>query len=224
MRTLLITLLAFAFWPTAASATAICQAGVADNFSTGNGTELSSPAAVWLGCLGTTSGVGLQGQLDDCHIDRYVGHSFDLTSCPSDGDTTGSGTILVIVRVKGVAATSSNPANDYLLLGIDGVARWGKSLNHLQCLRTGGADCTWSGGDSATFVLDLQNLPSADPPPAGWCSWPTSLTNLVPLVGGAGNLDVGVTDDSCVDFIAIRYDTATPVRRDSWGTVKVRYR
>lgn len=206
-----------------ACATKACQAGQADDFATSDGTEACAPSGIWHACLQQSTGGGA-GQFDTNRIDRFVGHTFDLATCGSDADTLSTSTMVVVIHMRGVAASNSRPDNDYLLLGVEGFPQWGAKLSSLQCLRTGGADCIWSPNDTAAFVIDLQDLPPSDPPPSGWCGWPSGTTNMVALVGDHGTLDVGVSDDTMVDYVQVQFDAATPTRRSTWGDVKVRYR
>lgn len=203
----------------AAQATSVCQVGVPDNFSAG-GSEIVTPTLAWDGCMANTTG-GTRGGLDVCLIDHYTAHSFLLGSCAAvDQDTAGTGAILITVRVRGVGGQTGN---DYLLLAAGGSALWGTTLSTLQCLRTGGADCVWSGGDTATFTLNMAALPPSTTSPF-ICDWPAGVTSVAAMVEQAAELDVAVTDDSCVDYFAVRFDAAVPVRRGSWGVMKVLYR
>lgn len=228
----LLALILLAGGPGRAGATALCQAGVADGYATVNGAELTAAAADWLLCLSNSTCCG-QGQFDECSIDHYLGQSFNLQAaqCTVDTSSVGAGTVVVLLHLKGESAFNSNPTNDYVALRLTdtaGASRWwAKQISGLQCLRTGGLDCSWSTSDTATFVLDLANLPAGDFLTTGAaCTWAAGVTRLLPTdpTVGVASVDVGVTDDTCVDFIQLRYDVATPVRRTSWGGLQVRYR
>ncbi len=205
--------------PLPAFATSLCQAGAPDDFSPA-GVETTSATPRWETCMSNTT-AGVRAEFDGCVIDHYVRQSFFLGSCgAADGDTTGSGTIVVTVRVRGMAGSATT--NDYLILGAGNGALWGVTLNTLQCLRTNGADCTWSPGDTATFTVRLNDLPPSSASPF-ICAWPQLVTTLTAAVGDSGELDVGITDDTCVDYLAVRYDAAVPTRPRSWGSLKVLY-
>ena len=173
-----------------AQAATVCQAGQPDDYSNLEGSETALPSSPWAQCLDRSTG-GLQGNFDACQIDRFVGHSFALEGCTTDQDSSGTGTVLITLRLQGVNASNSSPGNDYLLLGVNGVTLWGVALNTLQCVRSGGADCAWSRGDTATFVLDLDHLEPAEFTPSGWCTWTGGRTTILASVLSGNAVDVG---------------------------------
>lgn len=157
----------------------MCRAGISDDFDVSNGLEISSPSSLLLsGFLSDCSG-GVQNGFDVFTNDRCFGHTFteclQKRKCPLQ-----SGALHICMQAAPVSLTQT----DSLILGINGSPLWGKSLPILN----GG---TWNPGEILCLDLDLDNLPIDG-------------VSILSIVDSVGHLDVGVQDDTAVDYLVLK--------------------
>jgi hypothetical protein len=92
-----------------------------------------------------------------------------------------------------VYASGSIAGTDAMYIAENGVFVWGIRMNTLQSIATGGADQSWSTGDTLTMCLDLANLPASG----------LGITNVLAAVQD-GDLDIMFQDDTEVDYLMVR--------------------
>lgn len=197
----------------AAVAADSCLFGRIDDFRE-DGLELADPDVHLVPLLITYSPNGVL-DFDDCQVNRY----FALTAATCLG--TDSTQLQLTIRLKAFGSQSNT---DVFYLGTNGQIRWGLRMSMLGALF--GAGATWNAGDTATAVLDLQNMPPSDTHPSYGPPYPAGVVDVLQWVHHDGNLDILVADDTCVDYLAlaIRPGGTTPVRPTSWGRLKLIYR
>ena len=203
-------LLLSALVPTAAHAgEATCISGRHDAFDFSDGPEAAQPSAALLVTLGQQPASPLRN-FDECVKNHTFAHT--ISGCALDSGLTSA---VLYIRLKGDPSGETN--NDRLMLGSGGVPRWGLLMNDLQSFQTNGGDIVWSPGDSATFVLDLGNLPPSQASPSGWPSWPAGRADLLSFLRAGGDLDIIARDDTCVDAVTLQLNSTTPARPRSLG-------
>jgi hypothetical protein len=195
----------------------VCQAGRADTYATADGTEYPDASGPLLTTWGTLPAHALQRAFDDC--ERNEDFVQTLSGCALDSAVTKA---VLTLHVKGTP--QGETYNDLLILGSGGTLRWGVGMSTLESVRTGGNDAVWSETDSATFVLDLGNLPPSEQNPSGYPAWAQGTTNILPFLAAGHDLDIVLRDDTCVDFLTLEVFSPTPARQASWGELKVWYR
>ncbi len=164
-----------------------CEGGVADNFSTSNGSEPSSPSAA----LAAVTGGVFKG-FDNTTDNMYFLHTLN---CWTDSCTVVGATLTFRVR----ASSSGDPTNDAIHLRQNGsTVVWADFLSNLP-----GAGGTWNNSQEATFTLDLENLPPSSIP-----AYATISNILVALQDG--DLDVAIQDDSYIDFMNLDVSVCCP--------------
>ena len=176
-------------------------------FQAGNADGLAAPAdpvapsAALLALLAANAGTrnyDLAAGINGGFSDTQVAHTF--TGLPSN---IGAATLEISIR----AGTCCGTDNDGLLLSfVDSSAT--NYVNELVYARPFGPysgpgvfptpDGTgllggWSNGASATFTVDLANLPLAD----------GSTLNLLPQLAANRFIDVNVSDDTAVDYVRL---------------------
>lgn len=152
---------------------------------------------------------------DECAVNRYFGHN--TTAClPPDS-------LRLVMRVR-LKAFGSQSNTDVFYLGAAGGTFWGMRMNGLGSIF--GAGPTWNSGDTATVVLDLENLPASDQAPSYGPDYSSGVTTMIPWIRLLGSLSIVVADDTCVDFIALTLEPRilTPTLSSSWGRLKLLYR
>ena len=159
--------------------TTVCKAGIDDDFDVTNGLEVSNPSSLLLsGFLNGCSG-GIQNGFDVFTNDRCFGHTF--TDCLQKGPCNlQQAHLRICMRAAQVSLTQT----DSLILGVNGNPLWGKSLPILN----GG---TWNPDETLCLDLDLDNLP-------------IDSASILSMVGSVGHLDVGVQDDTAVDYLVLK--------------------
>ncbi len=157
-------------------------AGTIDNFA---GPEPATPGADLIPLL--TCPLGSTNQFDQFMEDQCFGHTFtnlyDTAKCCLIGAQ-------LCFRVY---ASGSIAGTDALYIAENGVFVWGIRMNTLQSIATGGADPSWSTGDTLTMCLDLANLPASG----------LGITNVLAAVQD-GDLDIMFQDDTEVDYLMVR--------------------
>jgi hypothetical protein len=195
----------------------VCPAGRLDAYDTSDGSEPASPSAALVATVSALPTPTSLREFDVCVRNHDFAHTF--SACAID---TGLSSAVLVLWLKG--DPTGEAYSDRLMLGSGGTLRWGMLMNTLESLRTGGSDGTWSAGDSATFVLDLGNLPPSEASPSGFPSWPAGRTDILAFLRSGGDLDIVLRDDTCVDAMTLQVNSSTPALPASWGSVKVRYR
>jgi hypothetical protein len=154
-----------------------CIAGVMDNFDQTN-TEVSNPSTLLVANYLNGCSAGIQSGFDIFTDNRCFGHTF--TGCFQQGECDiKSATLDICLQAAQVPLTNT----DGMILGVNGVPLWGISLPVLN----GG---TWNPGEILCTTLDLSNLPNGG-------------TTILGTVSATGHLDVGVQDDSAVDYLVL---------------------
>lgn len=161
-----------------------CEAGQQDDFDGSDGPEPASPSAELLAFLQSCSD-NPQTEFDRPTVGRCFGHTFDKDS----GDSCLSHDCLIVgatitIHLK---ATGNGSGDDMIGFMQNGVYVWATEISNLP-----EAGTTWNNGQSATFTLDLANLPADQ----------YGLTNILATLQD-GDLDVYVQDDTMVDYITL---------------------
>lgn len=157
----------------------VCRAGQEDNFDTSDGLEASSPSSLLLSGFLSGCSSGIQNGFDVFTNDRCFGHTF--TNCLQKGVCPlQHANLHICMRAAQVSLTQT----DSLILGVNGSPLWGKSLPLLN----GG---TWNPDETLCLDLDLDNLPIDG-------------ASIISIVDSVGHLDVGVQDDTAVDFLILK--------------------
>ena len=152
-----------------------CLTGLKDNFDTSNGIEPSYPSALLLSNFLLQCSAGIQAGFDTFANDRCFGHTF--TNCIKNTNCNIRRAVLdICLQAAQVPLTHT----DSLILGFNGVPVWSKSLVALN----GGS---WNRGEVLCLSMNLRNLP-------------IDYVNILPSLEMIGHLDVGVQDDTAVDY------------------------
>jgi hypothetical protein len=158
------------------------SSGVADGFSTANGTESPSPSSGLRTFVRNNYAFAEIRDFDDARSNRFFAHTF-------------SGLNRSGVSICGARLTfrvRSGDSNDAVVLGFVDAGgtlnpnRWTSALTELGVP---------VGGDK-TLTLNVAALPQ----PSG------TTVNLLPLMQSMGWLDMYVQDDSAVDFVTLEVD------------------
>jgi len=163
---------------------AVCVAGNADQFNTGNGTEVSTPGQDMLD-LAAANGWTVLSQFDTIPTDKFFMHTFggsDVDSCLS-GNCRITGAKLIITLKAGPSSLAWNDTIHFLE---DGVNIWSDRIHDWV------ADGNWQPGDVETITFDLDNLL---PNGAGVTSVLNALQD--------GDFDLYIEDDTGVDYIKL---------------------
>lgn len=199
-------------------------AGVNDNFSLSNGTELSSPSAS-LSSFATSSGVCpsfCTNNFDDSSIDKQLFHTFtglpsNITSATLEfrakpnGDSDGGSYNDAITLAFAWQAGSNPPGNpvdpppptDNPLYSMNNpgpnppyfISRFGA---------TGILPKWWNTKNYPSGQVFTLNL-AALPPSQG-----TGVSNLLPGLNSNGFLDIRINDDTSVDYLKLTLTTSVP--------------
>ena len=154
-----------------------CVGGVMDNFNPTNN-ELSNPSTLLLSNYLNGCSAGVQTGFDVFTDNRCFGHTF--IGCFQQGKCdVKSAKLDICMQAAQVPLTNT----DGMMLGVNGVPLWVISLPVLN----GG---TWNPGETLCTTLDLSNLPNGG-------------SNILGIVSATGHLDVGVQDDSAVDYLIL---------------------
>ncbi|MFN6274362.1 MAG: PEP-CTERM sorting domain-containing protein [Microcystis sp.] len=172
-------------------------AGVNDNFSLSNGTELSSPSASLL-AFATNSGAFpsfYTNNFDDSSIDKQLFHTF--TGLPSN---ITSATLEFRAKPNGGGSD-----NDAITLAF---AYTGSTINPPYFVSRFGATGilpnlwdTTNYPSGQVFTLNLAALPP---------SQPGGVSNLLPGLNSNGFLDIRINDDTSVDYLKLTLTTSVP--------------
>lgn len=156
----------------------ICMGGVDDNYSNGNGIEVSNPSPALVSGMLSGCSAGIQSGFDIFADNKCFGHTF--MDCFSKGDCPlQSAKLRICMKAANVYLTHT----DSLVLGINGGGLWGMGLPLLN----GGS---WNRNEHMCLDLDLGNLPGVG-------------ANILLDIQMAGHLDIMVQDDTAVDFLAL---------------------
>lgn len=177
-------------------------AGVNDNFSLSNGTELSSPSASLL-AFATNSGAFpsfYTNNFDDSSIDKQLFHTF--TGLPSN---ITSATLEFRAKPNGGGSD-----NDAITLAF---AYTGSTINPPYFVSRFGYQGILSQSNPS-LLWDTTNYPSgqvftlnlAALPP----SQPGGVSNLLPGLNSNGFLDIRINDDTSVDYLKLTLTTSVP--------------
>ncbi len=164
-----------------------CNAGVNDQFDTGNGSETAIPSS---GLLAEMSSCGTPLELFDTPANgACFGHT--IGNC-----WTACGPIDAVITMR-LRASSNGSGDDELIFGDfpDAGAIWRADLNTLLEWRTAGADVSWDPGDTMTLALDLAALPVAH----------RGLTNILAALQD-GDLDLLIRDNTEIDYANAKMD------------------
>jgi hypothetical protein len=157
----------------------VCEAGVADQYSSSNGPEPSSPSVALLSGMLSGCSAGVQSGFDIFIDNRCFGHTF--SECFIQGECPlKSAKLRICMQAANVFLTNT----DSLVLGINGGGLWGQGLPALS------PSGTWNPGEQMCLDLDLSNLPGTG-------------ANILPAIQMSGHLDVMVQDDSAVDHLSL---------------------
>lgn len=174
-------------------------AGVNDNFSLSNGTELSSPSAS-LSSFATSSGVCpsfCTNNFDDSSTNKQLFHTFtglpsNITSAtlefrakPNGGDSDNDAITLAFAW----PSTGATPNTPYF------ISRFGA---------TGILPNSWNTTNYPSGQVFTLNL-AALPPSQG-----TGVSNLLPGLNSNGFLDIRINDDTSVDYLKLTLTTSVP--------------
>lgn len=172
-------------------------AGVNDNFSLSNGTELSSPSASLL-AFATNSGAFpsfYTNNFDDPSTNKQLFHTFtglpsNITSAtlefrakPNGGDSENDAITLAF------GYTGSNINSPYFIsrFGATGILpNWWNTTNYPS---------------GQVFTLNLAALPP---------SQAAGVSNLLPGLNSNGFLDIRINDDTSVDYLKLTLTTSVP--------------
>jgi hypothetical protein len=163
------------------------SAGTIDNFV---GPEPASPSAGLVARLKAAGVVTLKG-FDECSVNSYFAHTFsNLPPC------IVSATLDIRVRACGELCY-----NDAFGLSFTGPAgnlippNWGRYLGNNNGTSFPGlfAPANWTPGTTRQILLDLSALPNAN----------GTTTDLIPALNANGFLDLGMQDDSGIDYAVL---------------------
>ena len=159
----------------------VCMGGVDDNFITSNGLESSNPSTALLSGMLAGCSAGIQPGFDFFVDNKCFGHTF-INCLHQGGCPLKRAYLKICMRAANVFLTHT----DSLVLGINGLGIWGRSLPLLN----GG---TWDRGETMCLDLNLANLPGNN-------------ANMLLDIQMAGHLDVMVQDDTAVDYVRLSID------------------
>lgn len=158
------------------------QSGIADGFSTANGTESPQPSSGLQTFVRNNYAFAEIRNYDDRRRDRFFAHTF--TGITQNG--------LSICGARLTVRVLSDGSNDSIVLGfvdanggID-ANRWSASLSSLGVVV----------GQEKTLTLDLETLPRSD----------GTTVELLPMMQSKGWLDLYVQDDTAVDYLTLQVD------------------
>jgi hypothetical protein len=164
-----------------------CPGGRVDNFATGDGPEPSSPSAALSAITG-----GVYKGFDDDTDNRYFLHTFH---CWQESSTVIGATLTFRAKASAFLGAS----NDAIHLRQNGSTLvWAEFLSQLP-----GAGGTWNANQTATFTLDLANLPPST------ISTYTNITNVLASLQD-GDLDVAIQDDTEIDYMNLEVTVCRP--------------
>lgn len=154
----------------------ICDAGIEDNYAQTPDNELATPsAALTSSSFFNGCSAGTTNRFDHFIDNRCFGHTF--SRCIDRTCAIKSATLRFCLRAANVPLTST----DSVILGTNGVTKWGRGLPALS-------GTSWSPGTQQCWNLTLDNLPGN-----GY--------NIIPDMMADGDLDFVVQDDTAVDFV-----------------------
>ena len=169
-------------------------AGVRDDYSTANGPEPSFPST------GLALRYPNRRNFDETNIDRFVTHTFDLSSPGIQGCMTGGNLSLHARPISG----SSNDTTGLVFVDpagnlVPGAESWGRHLGPFTA-DPGLQAALWTSGSlpGPLFNLNLQALPLA----AG------GSVDLLDDMNARGFLDFLTQDDTAIDFLELCITTA----------------
>jgi len=162
-----------------------CIGGVPDNFSIADGPEPTTVGTA-LDSVITNCSLGPQYFFDEVTSNLCFGHTF-YDTCSTCWETpVGVAGAKLPIRMKGASTAT---ATDGLHFREAGETVWAVGLNTLYAPL--GIDPQWDTGDTATFHLDLADLPP----------W-RGITNILATLQD-GDLDISVSDDTGVDYVKL---------------------